>query len=117
MSDKIKKWLWLFLVIISETSATSTLKMFDNSEGTTKTLLLVGIVALYIVCYYSLAKAVTYLPVGVAYATWSGIGILIVTTLGMVFYDQQPNLITVLSMLLIGVGIIVMNLFSKMGEE
>lgn len=47
MSSKTKCWLWMLLVILSETSATSTLKMFDNSEGMTKTLLLALIVVLY----------------------------------------------------------------------
>ena len=54
MSSKTKCWLWMLLVILSETSATSTLKMFDNSEGMTKTLLLALIVVLYCICYYSL---------------------------------------------------------------
>ncbi|MEN1280321.1 hypothetical protein AAIH11_36490, partial [Pseudomonas aeruginosa] len=56
MSSKTKCWLWMLLVILSETSATSTLKMFDNSEGMTKTLLLALIVVLYCICYYSLSR-------------------------------------------------------------
>ncbi|VFS52353.1 Uncharacterised protein [Moellerella wisconsensis] len=57
MSPKKKAWLWMLLVIVSETSATSTLKMFDNSEGMTKTFLLGLIILLYIVCYFSLSKS------------------------------------------------------------
>ncbi|MFA2170735.1 SMR family transporter, partial [Escherichia coli] len=64
MSSKTKCWLWMLLVILSETSATSTLKMFDNSEGMTKTLLLALIVVLYCICYYSLSRAVKDIPVG-----------------------------------------------------
>ena len=74
MSSKTKCWLWMLLVILSETSATSSLKMFDSSEGMTKTLLLALIVVLYCVCYYSLSRAVKDIPVGLAYATWSGTG-------------------------------------------
>ncbi|GAL04268.1 ethidium bromide-methyl viologen resistance protein EmrE [Photobacterium aphoticum] len=117
MSESIKKWLWMALVIASETSATSTLKMFDTSAGFTKTALLVVIVLLYIVCYYSLSQAVKYLPVGLAYATWSGTGILLVSTLGMVFYGQHPDMAAMIGMTIIASGIIIMNLFSKMGEE
>lgn len=62
MSSKTKCWLWMLLVILSETSATSTLKMFDNSEGMTKTLLLALIVVLYCICYYSLSRAVKTSP-------------------------------------------------------
>ncbi|WP_282177689.1 DMT family transporter [Vibrio nereis] len=117
MPQSIKKWLWMALVIASETSATSTLKMFDTSEGVTKTALLAVIVLLYIVCYYSLSQAVKYLPVGLAYATWSGTGILLVSTLGMVFYGQHPDIAAMIGMTVIASGIIIMNLFSKMGEE
>ncbi|WP_252145852.1 DMT family transporter [Yokenella regensburgei] len=117
MSSKAKCWLWMLLVIVSETSATSTLKMFDGSEGLTKTLLLALLVVLYCVCYYSLSRAVKDIPVGLAYATWSGTGILVVSTLGMVFYGQHPDLAAIIGMAIIASGIIIMNLFSKMGSE
>ncbi|HGN0025196.1 TPA: multidrug efflux SMR transporter [Proteus mirabilis] len=117
MSPKAKSWLWMLAVIISETSATSTLKMFDNSEGITKTLLLGLIIVLYVVCYYSLSRAVKNIPVGLAYATWSGTGILVVSTLGMAFYGQHPDTAAIIGMAVIASGIVIMNLFSKMGSE
>ncbi len=117
MSPKAKSWLWMLAVIISETSATSTLKMFDNSEGITKTLLLGLIIVLYIVCYYSLSRAVKNIPVGLAYATWSGTGILVVSTLGMAFYGQHPDTAAIIGMAVIASGIVIMNLFSKMSSE
>lgn len=117
MSSKTKCWLWMLLVIVSETSATSTLKMFDSSEGMTKTLLLALIVVLYCVCYYSLSRAVRDIPVGLAYATWSGTGILVVSTLGMAFYGQHPDTAAIIGMAIIASGIVIMNLFSKMGHE
>ena len=117
MSPKAKSWLWMLAVITSETSATSTLKMFDNSEGITKTLLLGLIIVLYIVCYYSLSRAVKNIPVGLAYATWSGTGILVVSTLGMAFYGQHPDTAAIIGMAVIASGIVIMNLFSKMGSE
>ncbi|BDH47235.1 QacE family quaternary ammonium compound efflux SMR transporter [Salmonella enterica subsp. enterica serovar Choleraesuis] len=117
MSSKAKCWLWMLLVIVSETSATSTLKMFDNSTGNTKFALLALIVVLYCVCYYSLSRAVRDIPVGVAYATWSGTGILVVSSLGIVFYGQHPDMAAVIGMSVIASGIVIMNLFSKMGSE
>ncbi|MFV0262310.1 MAG: DMT family transporter [Kluyvera sp.] len=117
MSSKTKCWLWMLLVILSETSATSTLKMFDSSEGMTKTLLLALIVVLYCICYYSLSRAVKDIPVGLAYATWSGTGILVVSTLGMAFYGQHPDTAAIIGMAIIASGIVIMNLFSKMGHE
>ena len=117
MSSKTKCWLWMLLVILSETSATSTLKMFDSSEGMTKTLLLALIVVLYCICYYSLSRAVKDIPVGLAYATWSGTGILVVSTLGMAFYGQHPDTAAIIGMAVIASGIVIMNLFSQMGHE
>ena len=115
MSSKTKCWLWMLLVIVSETSATSTLKMFGSSEGMTKMLLLGLLVLLYCTCYYSLSRAVKDIPVGLAYATWSGI--LVVSTLGMAFYGQHPDTAAIIGMAVIASGIVIMNLFSKMGSE
>ncbi|HEL9912571.1 TPA: multidrug efflux SMR transporter [Klebsiella pneumoniae] len=118
MSSKTKCWLWMLLVILSETSATSTLKMFGSSEGGSKMLLLGLLIALYCTCYYSLSRAVKDIPVGLAYATWSGTGgILVVSTLGMAFYGQHPDTAAIIGMAVIASGIIIMNLFSKMGSE
>lgn len=91
--------------------------MFDNSEGMTKSLLLALIVVLYVICYYSLSRAVKYIPVGLAYATWSGTGILMVSTLGMLFYGQHPDTAAMIGMAVIASGIVIMNLFSKMGSD
>ncbi|WP_447780491.1 DMT family transporter [Aeromonas veronii] len=117
MSSKAKCWLWMLLVIVSETSATSTLKRFGSSEGTTKMLLLGLLILLYCTCYYSLSRAVKDIPVGLAYATWSGTGILVVSTLGMAFYGQHPDTAAMIGMAVIASGIVIMNLFSKMGSE
>lgn len=117
MSSKTKCWLWMLMVILSETSATSTLKMFGSSEGVTKMLLLGLLVLLYCICYYSLSRAVKDIPVGLAYATWSGTGILVVSTLSIVFYNQRPDAAAIIGMVIIASGIVVMNLCSKMGAE
>jgi len=107
----------MLLVILAETSATSTLKMFSSSEGISKMLLLGLLVVLYCTCYYSLSRAVKDIPVGLAYATWSGSGILVVSMLGMVFYGQHPDTAAIIGMAIIASGIVIMNLFSKMGHE
>ncbi|UMO86871.1 multidrug efflux SMR transporter [Pectobacterium sp. PL64] len=117
MSIRKQSWLWMLLVILSETSATSTLKMFDDSQEITKIALLGVIILLYCVCYYSLSKAVKHLPVGLAYATWSGTGILLVSTLSIIFYDQRPDIPAIIGMSVIATGIVIMNLFSKMGTD
>ena len=62
-------------------------------------------------------RAVKDIPVGLAYATWSGTGILVVSTLGMAFYGQHPDTAAMIGMAVIASGIVIMNLFSKMGSE
>jgi small multidrug resistance pump len=81
-------------------------------------MLLLGLlVLLYCTCYYSLSRAVKDIPVGLAYATWSGTGILVVSTLGIAFYGQHPDTAAMIGMAVIASGIVIMNLFSKMGSE
>lgn len=117
MSSKTKCWLWMALVILSETSATSTLKMFAGSAGMSRILLLGLLVLLYCTCYYSLSRAVKVIPVGLAYATWSGAGILVVSSLGIAFYGQHPDTAAIIGMVVIASGIVIINLFSRMGSE
>ncbi|KAA5931030.1 MULTISPECIES: multidrug efflux SMR transporter [Pantoea] len=117
MCLKTKCWLWMLLVIVSETLATSTLKLFGSCEGGTKIFLLGLLVILYCICYYSLSRAVKNIPVGLAYATWSGTGILVVSVLGMALYGQHPDVAAIIGMGVIASGIIIMNIFSKMGSE
>jgi small multidrug resistance pump len=80
-------------------------------------MLLALLIVLYCTCYYSLSRAVKDIPVGLAYATWSGTGILVVSTLGMAFYGQHPDTAAIIGMAVIASGIVIMNLFSKMGSE
>ena len=75
------------------------------------------LVLLYCTCYYSLSRAVKDIPVGLAYATWSGTGILVVSTLGMALYGQHPDAAAIIGMAVIASGIVIMNVFSKMGSE
>lgn len=107
----------MLLVILAETSATSALKMVSASEGVTRIVLPGLLVLLYCLCYYSLSRAVKAIPVGLAYATWSGAGILVVSTLGMLFYGQRPDTAAIVGMVVIACGIVIMNLFSRMGRE
>ncbi len=118
MSPKAKSWLWMLAVIISRNLGSNLdLKMFDNSEGITKTLLLGLIIVLFIlfVIIHYLVQ-LKNIPVGLAYATWSGTGILVVSTLGMAFYlGQHPDTAAIIGMAVIASGIVIMNLFSENG--
>ena len=53
------------------------------------------------------------MPVGVTYAIWSGLGIVLVTIAGFILYDQTPDIAAILGMSLIILGVVVMHMFSK----
>jgi len=58
-----------------------------------------------------------YLPVGISYAIWSGIGIVAITLIGMILFKQIPDTAAVIGMILIVAGVIIINMFSKMGTH
>lgn len=103
-------WLLLALAIVAEVIGTSALKA---SEGFTR-LAPSGLVVLgYAVSFYCLSLVLRSIPVGVAYAIWSGLGIVLITLVAWVAYGQTVDLAGVLGMALILAGVLVLNLFSK----
>ncbi|HID54221.1 MAG TPA: QacE family quaternary ammonium compound efflux SMR transporter [Anaerolineae bacterium] len=99
----------LTIAIISEVIATTALKA---TEGFTKWLPSLVVVVGYGLSFYMLSLTLKYIPVGVVYAVWSGVGIVLITLLGWAVYDQKINLGTALGMGLIIAGVAVVNLFS-----
>ena len=110
-------WMWLVSVIATENAATSSLRLFETSEGMTKAIIFGGLLVLYTICYYSLSKAVERIPVGIAYATWTGTGILVVSGIAFFLYGQVPSIPEAICMAMISAGIVLLNAFSKMGVE
>jgi len=106
----MKTYLFLFLAIISEIIATTALKA---SEEFTKLWPSVIVVLGYGTAFYLLSLTLRKMDLGIAYAIWSGVGIVLVTALGAVFYRQKPDLPAVIGILLIIIGVVVINLYSK----
>ncbi|WP_324674307.1 multidrug efflux SMR transporter [Hymenobacter sp. GOD-10R] len=106
----MKTWLMLLIAIVAETVATSALKA---SNGFTKLLPSILVVVGYCTAFYFLSIALRTIPVGTAYAIWSGIGIVLVTLVGVVLYKQLPDAATLVGMGLIVAGVIVINLLGK----
>ena len=103
-------WLYLAIAILSEVAATSALKA---SEGFTR-LYPSAIVALgYSVAFYFLSLTLRTIPVGMAYAVWSGAGLVLVSLVGWLVYDQQLDTPALIGIALIAVGVVVLNVFSK----
>jgi len=106
----MKNWLFLAIAIVSETIATSALKA---SDGFTRLLPSVAVVAGYGIAFYFLSLTLRTIPVGVAYAVWSGVGIMLISLVGWVVYGQKLDAAALAGMALIVAGVIVMNVFSK----
>ncbi len=62
--------------------------------------------------YYLMSHAVGFVPLGIAYATWSGLGIIALTIVGIYKYNQMPNIPTIIGLILIVVGVVIINTMS-----
>ncbi|MBP7607668.1 MAG: multidrug efflux SMR transporter [Giesbergeria sp.] len=100
----------LALAIVAEVVATSALQA---SAGFTRPGPSVLVVLGYGVAFYCLSLTLRTVPVGVAYALWSGLGIVLITAVGWVLYQQRVDAAALLGMALIMAGVAVIQLFSK----
>ena len=103
-------WLYLGVAIVCEVVATSSLKA---SEGFTRLWPSVIVVVGYAAAFYCLSLTLRTIPVGVAYAVWSGVGIILVTLAGWYLYDQQLDTPALIGIALIAAGVVVLNTLSK----
>lgn len=104
-------FLWLALSIASEITGTSMIKKTANFTRLWPSLL---VISAYSLCYFFLTRAMSSIPVGIAYSLWCGFGIVGVTLFSMLLYKQKPDLPAIFSMMLIITGGVVMNIFSGM---
>src|SRR6516162_3632708 len=102
-------YVYLAIAIVGEVVATSALKA---SESFTKPLPLLVVVG-YGVAFYFLSVSLESISVGVAYAMWSGLGVVLVTAAAAILYQQVPDVWAVVGMALIVAGVLVLNLLSK----
>ena len=103
-------WLFLAIAILCEIVATSALKATD---GFTRAGPSAVVIAGYAVSFYFFSLAVRIIPVGIAYALWSGVGIMAIALIAWVIYDQTLDLAAILGLALIIAGIVVLNVFSR----
>lgn len=103
-------WLCLSIAIVSEVIATSALKA---SEGFSRLAPSVIVVVGYLVAFYFLALTLKTIPVGVAYAIWSGAGVALIALVGWLVFGQRLDAPALIGMALIVSGVIVMQVFSK----
>lgn len=105
----MKNWLFLGVAIVAEVVATSSLKA---SDGFTRLWPSVTVVVGYAVAFYFLSLTLKVIPVGIAYALWAGLGIVLITLIGWLVFGQKLDPAAVIGMGLIIAGVTVINLFS-----
>lgn len=104
-------YLYLTIAIVAEVIATSSLKASAEFTRLVPSLLvLLG----YSTAFYCMTLALRSIPLGITYAIWSGLGIVLVTILGIVLYDEKLDLPAALGIGLIIAGVLIINLFSHM---
>lgn len=103
-------WLYLTIAILSEVIATSALKA---AEGFTRPLPSALVIAGYTLAFYFLSLALRAIPLGVAYAIWSGVGVAVVSIVAWIVYRQTLDIGAIVGIALIVAGVVVLNLFSK----
>ena len=102
-------WLLLGTAIVAEVIGTSAL---NASAGFTRLGPSLVVVAGYGVAFYLLSLTLRHAPAGVAYAAWSGLGIVLIAAVGWLFYGQRLDAPALIGMALIVVGVLLMNLSS-----
>ncbi len=110
----IKVYLLLALAILFETAGTTALQA---SQQFTRFWPSVLVVVAYGFSFYLLAITLKYMPVGVVYAFWAGLGIVFIALIGYVVFGQKLDLPAVIGMTLIIAGIVVIQLFSKVAPH
>ncbi|MDN3522039.1 SMR family transporter [Halomonas ramblicola] len=107
-------FVYLALAIVAEVIGTTALKA---SDGFTRLWPSVTVVVGYGLAFYLLALVLRTIPVGIAYAIWAGLGIVLVAVAGVVVYGQRPDLPAMLGMAMIIGGVVVIQLFSSVSSH
>ena len=110
MSLPINTTLALTIAIITEVAGTTALQL---SEQLTRLLPIVVMAVCYIASLYFLSLALKTIPIGIAYAAWSGLGIVLISAVGYVKFRQALDAPAIVGVSLIIVGVVVTNVFSK----
>ena len=105
-----RTWVYLAIAIVAEVIATTALKA---SLGFTRAGPSAVVVVGYGIAFYFLSLTLQTLPVGVTYAIWSGLGIVLISLLAWVVYGQTLDLPAIIGLSLIVAGVAVLNIFSR----
>jgi small multidrug resistance pump len=104
------KYLFLAIAILSETIATTAL---TYSNGFKNFIPVILVVIGYGNAFYFLSHVLKYSPIGIAYAVWSGVGIVLISIIGLFLFKQKLDIPAIIGICFIIIGVIIINVFSK----
>lgn len=105
----MRAYIWLLGAVVSEVIGTTILNISDGFENMAFGVAAVG---MYIVSFYCVSLALTDLPVGLVYATWSALGIVALASIGVFYFDEQIDVAAIAGFVLITAGIVLLNVYS-----
>ncbi|MNO99196.1 Multidrug resistance protein EbrB [compost metagenome] len=100
-------WIYLLLAIVFEVAGTTSMKL---SEGFTKPVPSILLVVFYVGSLAFLTLTLKQIEVSIAYAIWSGMGVIIITTIGFIYFKESLSVLKILAIVLIIIGVVVLNL-------
>lgn len=110
----MQHWGFLAIAIVAEVAGTTALKA---SDGFTRLWPSLIVVAGYSVAFFFLSLSLRYIPVGIAYAIWAGLGVVLIVLSSWLIYGQKLDLAAVVGIALIVAGVAILNLVSKAGAQ
>ena len=102
-------YIFLVIAIIFELISTSSLK---DTYGFTKLYPSMIVIVALCICLYLMSHSMKFIPVGIVYASWAGLGIVAITIIAVIKYQQIPNIPTIIGIALIVIGVVVVNLMN-----
>ncbi len=87
--------------------------LLQQSQQFTKPWPTAGLALCYGLAFYLLTIALKQMPVGLAYAIWSGLGVVLISIIGLVLFKQKLDVPAIIGLVMIVGGVVVINLFSK----
>ncbi len=105
----MKQWMFLATAIVSEVIATSALKATEDFTRLGPSLI---VVIGYASAFYFLTLTLRTIPIGIAYAIWSGAGVALIALVARIFYGQVLDMPAIIGIALIVAGVVILNVFS-----
>ena len=103
-------YLYLIVAILCEVTGTMLLPV---SKNFTRPIISIILVLAYVMAFYLLTFALKEIPLAIAYATWAGMGVFLISVLGYFFYSESLQWQSMIGLLLIAIGVAMVNIYKK----